>query len=523
MPKKKRKDDGPSLNRLSPHAVRSDQFDRQDFDRLMKDKALRPFRDYRDKLAESPAGDNAYPAWQDTFLSLHKVDPKLLDADEMRPKNRVNRRVAEELFDLPDHKDIRVWTQGDPVGAALACNVMEPDLETIFDRLKNEQRMAEELQELMQQLADMGDEARDLDEMIEDWTTDHPDEENDALNQQRQDLQDKIDELQKQADEQDQTLEELLDQASPDIRAALRQGIQQAAQQASSTAEMAATWGMEPGDLTRLNAQERMNLARRLNNDKFRRVAELFGPMKRLAFSEQRRRVNYAPEEIFDIELGANIPRLLPNELMKLGDPDLELLFLKRYRERALLQYAMRGHERVAKGGIIYIYDGSWSMAGEKEIWSKALGLTLLHIARKQKRSFVAIQFGSRNEIMVHDFRDGDLSYDRVLDMAEFFFAGGTDFERPLSVGLEFLEKEHAETGALKSDIVFCSDGECGVSAAFLDRWEAARKKLGMKVWGINLDNRPDGEPMKTICAGSVATVKTLMNGDSVRTIFGGL
>lgn len=518
MPKRKPE---PSLHRLSRFTVGNDRYDREDFKKLMKE--MREFKGYRDKLADSLAGDLAYDVWQDAFLSLHKVDPKLLSPDKIRPGHRVSRRVVEEMFDLPDHKDLRIWTAGDPVGAAVACNTIEPDMETLFDKLKTEQDMAQQLQELMQQLADAEQEQRDLDELIRDWTEEHPDEEPKTFEEQQKELQEKIDELREQVGDADASLEELLQQASPEIRAALRQGLQRASDAAQATSEMSQMWGMEPGELKRLSAAERMALAKRINNAKFKRVAELFGPMKRLAFSEQRRRVNYVPEEVFDVELGQNIMRLLPSELINLGDPDLELLFFKRYYEQSLLQFAMRGHERVARGGIVYVYDGSYSMVGDKEIWSKALGLTLLHIARKQKRQFVAIQFGSASEIMIHDFRDGEITPEKVLDFAEFFFGGGTNFERPLSVGLDLLAQEHDATGALKSDIVFVSDGECGVSPKFMDRWEAERKRLGFKCWGVNLDGIVEDEPMYTICNGSVATVRSLMNGESVREIFGGV
>lgn len=519
MPKRKPQNE-PSLHRLSRFTVGNDRYDREDFKKIMKE--MRAFKDYRDKLADSLAGDLAYDVWQDAFLSMHKVDPKLLSPEKIRPGHRVSRRVVEEMFDLPDHKDLRIWTAGDAVGAAVACNTMEPDMETLFDKLKTEQDMAQQLQELMQQLVDAEQEQRDLDDIIRDWTEEHPDEPKD-FEQAQKDLQDKIDELREQVGDTDASLEELLKQASPEIRAALRQGLQRASDQAQGMSEMSQMWGMEPGELTRLSATERMALAKRINNAKFKRVAELFGPMKRLAFSEQRRRVNYVPEEVFDVELGSNIQRLLPSELINLGDPDLELLFFKRYHEQSLLQVAMRGYERVARGGIVYVYDGSYSMLGEKEIWSKALGLTLLHIARKQKRQFVAIQFGSASEIMIHDFRDGKVTPEKVLDFAEFFFGGGTNFERPLNTGLAILEEEHEATGALKSDIVFVSDGECGVSPKFMDRWEAARKRLGFKCWGVNLDSDPTDEPMYSICGGSVATVRSLMNGESVRAIFGGL
>jgi uncharacterized protein with von Willebrand factor type A (vWA) domain len=188
------------------------------------------------------------------------------------------------------------------------------------------------------------------------------------------------------------------------------------------------------------------------------------------------------------------------------------------------MQYEMRGHDKVARGGIIYCHDGSGSMSGDREMWAKAVGLALLHIARKQKRQFVAIQFGSRDQLKQHDFRDGEISPQRVLDFAEFFFGGGTDFESPLNAALKILNEEYSATGALKSDIVFATDGACSVSTHWMEHFDKERERLSFKCWGVSIgaSNIKD-EPLFTICKGQVVTVQDLTSGDQVRDIFSGI
>lgn len=505
------------------HAVRADRYDIARFKGLLEQ--VRDFRNYRDKLADSHVGDEyAYDVWQDTFLSLMKVDPRLVDADAIRPDHLISRRVMDELLQLGDHKELRTYTAGDDIAAAMACQVMEPELERLYDRLEREMDQAQELQEVMEQIAAAQEAQQDLDEMFNEWTENNPDETNPDLDQARQDLQDKLDELQEQADALGKSLEEMLAEAAPEMRQMLRAASRAASQQQQSMENMSQMlWGDDPGELQRLSAQERMDLARRTNTPKFQKVAELFGPLRRMAMAEQRRRVNYAHEEIFDIELGADIPQLLPTELMKLGDEIMEMEFLLRYSQQRLLQFAMRGNERVARGGIVYVHDGSSSMSGAKEMWAKALGLALLHIAIKQKREFCAIQFGGPGQVMLHDFRDGEISSQRVLDFAEFFYNGGTAFEGPLNLALDLLDEEHKRTGALKSDIVFVSDGEAGVSRQWMERWEAERSRLDFTCWGVNLDNDWRSQPQYSICAGQVATVHSLLNGNDVRHIFNGV
>jgi uncharacterized protein with von Willebrand factor type A (vWA) domain len=160
-------------------------------------------------------------------------------------------------------------------------------------------------------------------------------------------------------------------------------------------------------------------------------------------------------------------------------------------------------------------------MSGDKEMWAKAVGLCLLHIARKQKRPFVAIQFGSRNEIMVHDFRDGEITPARVIDFAEFFFNGGTDFMAPLDRALSIINEEHQKTGAIKSDIVFATDGQCGVTDGWMKKFKEEQYRLAFNVYGINIGGSRGDQPLHAICDGRVATVKSITSGEDVREIFG--
>lgn len=515
-----------SFNDKSRFTIDYDKYDNQDVQRLIKE--MPDFAAYREKLSESPAEDLAYDVWQDLYLSLWKVEPEYLPDFRIRATHLINRFVMEEAQKLPDHTELRNWTQGDDIAAALACNALEPDMETIYDRLEEEVKKAQELQQMLQQMAQNEQEQRDLDEMMKEWTEQNPDQEESQeqrdWNERMQELQEQMQQMEAQADQAAQELRDMLNNARGTVKEMLKQGMEKAKDDAETIANMADSWGMDPGQLHRLPANERMEMAKRLNNPKFRRLAELFGPMKRLAFTEQRRKVNYAPEEIFDVELGNNLRRVLPIELLGFADEDREDLFLKNFTQKKLLQYQMRGYERVAKGGIVYCHDGSGSMGGDREIWAKAVGLCLLHIAKKQNRPFYAIQFGSANQIRVDDFRDPtNITPDKVIDFAEFFFGGGTDFMSPLNHAVTILKEEYDKDGRTKSDIVFATDGMCHVTDPWMEEFRKAQEKIGFTVWGINIGGSRSDEPMNTICSGKVASISSLVNGDNVREIFGGI
>jgi hypothetical protein len=100
-------------------------------------------------------------------------------------------------------------------------------------------------------------------------------------------------------------------------------------------------------------------------------------------------------EEILEVERGDALERLLPPELLSLSHPLLRKDFQRRFLDQELLQYSLRGVEEKGKGPMVVCLDGSSSMAGDKEIWSKAVALTLLEIARRQRRPFRSICFSS--------------------------------------------------------------------------------------------------------------------------------
>src|SRR5262249_60355881 len=136
-------------------------------------------------------------------------------------------------------------------------------------------------------------------------------------------------------------------------------------------------------------------------------------------------------------------------------------------------------------GPMIVCLDGSSSMAGEKEIWSKAVALTLLEIARRQRRLFRFICFSSADTpLFTLDLNPREhhlVREDRALDVAEYFPGGGTDFETPLDAALETLAAARYRRG----DVVLITDGECQVQPAWLEHFEREKRRLDFSLVSI--------------------------------------
>jgi len=471
------------------------------------------------KRLGSFAPDTGVSLFKDDFFSLFKAVPKLEDQRNMRVSHIINHSVMGEAMETVEYDKLHRYSVADGISSALSAISMEPKLEEILDRLKTEQATAEKLERQMKQYSS-------LEDALEGLEGSPPPQ---ALIEQMEKLQE---EMLKNADSIDQGLEF----NAPSNAISMKQGMAEALETADISDSAAQAWGLGAGGLKRLPPEERLRLAEKLNSEKFRRIAKLFGPMKRLAFAEQSRKSYHAMDEIFDVEQGNDIKRTLATQLASLTHPALRVDFLRKFVDRRILQYKLRGVERVAKGGIIFCSDNSMSMAGDREVWAKATGLCLLRISTQQKREFYGIHFGGTAEIKEYDFRqcgfgdsmtikyqgrDETVSYiDGVIDYAETFFAGGTCFMTPLSQALEILKEQYAKGGNVNGDIVFCTDGMCGVPDSWLEMFKMEQSRLGFRVWGISIGADPKSEPLNTICDGRVFTISDLAGGEDLKEIF---
>lgn len=412
-PKKKR----------SKHAVVNDRWDRDDLKSAMRE--IPPLSAARDRLGQF--ADSGKEAVDDAFWALLKAEPELHHPGEIEPSHIVNRQIVAEMLDLPETEKLRRYSVNDEVQAALSAAVIEPDLETLLDRAKHAQKKAEQLQQAQDELSKAQQEQADVEDMIQRWSEEHPDE---PAPSEMADQHEQAQQATEAAEQQVQGAAQAVEQALERARIGMSQGLQQAmgraAEEAQTTQEAARSFGMEPGELQRVPAQKRIELAKRLNNPRFKRIADLFGAMRNLLIAEQARKVTHHKEEVYDVGIGNDLGRVLPQELMNLREGPTRLDFLRRFAEGKLLQYEMKGTEKLARGAIIYVEDGSGSMQGEREMWSKAVGLALLHFARQQNRAMHIIHFSGPGRYRHFSFtRPDEFSFERILESAEMFYGGG--------------------------------------------------------------------------------------------------
>jgi len=292
------------------------------------------------------------------------------------------------------------------------------------------------------------------------------------------------------------------------------------AQELEDATEEAETWGNTIGTGQKSPPGQKLELGRRLaGNEKLKKLARMVGRMKFHAQALRKKVFERSNEELLEVEQGDALHRLLPHEMLTLHHRVLRKDFYRRFLDQELIQYSLRGVEEKGKGPMIICLDGSSSMSGDKEIWSKAVTLTLLEIARKQRRLFRSICFSSADTpLQVLDMNPRDryeVETKTVMDLVEYFPGGGTDFQKPLDAALECLRESRFKKG----DIIFITDGECQVDPQWAERFRQDKERLGFSLFSILIDMGPASLGTLKEFSDRISTIKQL-TGEEAKEIF---
>jgi uncharacterized protein with von Willebrand factor type A (vWA) domain len=251
--------------------------------------------------------------------------------------------------------------------------------------------------------------------------------------------------------------------------------------------------GGGPGSQTlAYDLQQRLEMAEALKS--FRSFEELLTLTRALVGRlSSRDPTGSPPTEVYDIDLGNELSRLLPSELVSLRAPLRKKDFLRRLLARQLLTYQIAGREH--SGSLVILVDVSHSMAGDKETASKALAIALAEAATGRGQPVQVVLFGHRNAPLWQiDFRDRRPHRHEIVSLAETFFGGGTDLERPIAAAIDLISNRGDGAG----QIVLISDGLCEVTEEWLSRVRAlkARRQIRILTALVDLEAFSDHSPM---------------------------
>lgn len=248
------------------------------------------------------------------------------------------------------------------------------------------------------------------------------------------------------------------------------------------------SWGNEASE-GELSAVDRELVEKVRNNPQLLDISKYLGRLRELIRQKRKNAYAYGRGEKYALELGNNLSRALSSELALLATPETIPLFVRKLQRKSIKQYARREHISKGQGDIIVCLDESSSTKGQNAAWGKAVAFALLEIAAINRRDMALVHFASSSRCKSDLFEYGKYPQEQVLEAAQHFYGGGTDFETPLTEAMRLMR----EQGWGKADVVFITDGVCSISKDFADSFTSAKTAMGFTVTGVLMDQDEPG------------------------------
>jgi len=422
---------------------------------------------------------------QDMFYSLYKYLVQPLPDDEIADTHQFNKTLMQKAIETQEYDRLRCVTKLQPLESAIATiSFIERLLQELpQDELNKVNQAMQEVQDTQKRIDKMMNQISGL-QSAADAAKGTPQAK--QLQQQAQNLQKQLQQDQNKNQQTTQAMKQNISNMSQEIRRAVRAAENHAEGEVKNFTEFVTGWGLESGQFQKLAYKDKIELAKKLmNSNRLKQLSQLVGRFKRLALAKRQERIRKEPSEIVDVTQSDDLSRVLPSEMLLLAQPETEILFAQKLITKQLLTWEMDSKDKMARGPIIVCIDNSGSMSGVREIWSKAVAIALLELATKDKRKLAVIHFGSASDplkvIEVDPQDEPVVRLKKVIEIAEYFLNGGTDFVTPLTKATEIIKLQNYK----QADIVFVTDGEADVPDEFKAEFAKTKKQLQFKVISV--------------------------------------
>ncbi|MEW6146199.1 MAG: VWA domain-containing protein [Thermodesulfobacteriota bacterium] len=475
---------------LSSVNIETDSYDRELFSELESDsEGLR-------ELIER--GQALLPSWRslmlDLFAAFYKHNVVFLPGEDIRKSSLLPRKILLGVQKDPDYPALREETVLDAFRSTLAAMQMGA---MVLEWLRSEDGPGEkglvrewEADRAERDLEELSQESETMDEIAGEEREGEEGGMSEAFEKVRRGKKAELDKEKKAFGKLAEELEKGHGKMDVRIKGLVKSSMKETSESVETSEEELSSWSASMGAPGERSAAEKLDLAAKLySNEKLRRLSRIVGSLREEMLRGRRKSWARRGSEVFDVSTGSDIGRLVASELAGLANPRLRTDFKKRLLEGKLLQYSLKDEQ--GRGPMVICLDGSSSMEGKKELWSKGVCLTLLDIAKRERRKFSVVVFSSGGEpVRVFESSPGEgrggwgMKEKDVFELAGYFPGGGTNFEEPLDRALGILRGSKFRRG----DIVFITDGEAGIGDAWLEGFKREQRRLGFKVYSVLID-----------------------------------
>lgn len=325
--------------------------------------------------------------------------------------------------------------------------------------------------------SDEDEDGNPQDDLDDDWDDDEDDDDEGLID----DVDRAWDEALEEEDERE--LDKQLSQS--DIDRVLNRALKGAGDEMNELEQARRGIGLDDGTWQEMSPEKRFEMAERLKSENMRNLADMVGRMKQFAMGQQATKILDVPHEAYDVEQGNDIRRVLKSEFGLLGHEGTKMEFYRRYFDKELLQFKMRGKIEAGKGPIVICIDKSGSMHGRPFDWAMGVAEALRRICQDQDRDYYAMFFGANNDRHRFDFPKGAAPWEKVWEFLSCIANGGTEFDGVLTEALQRCEQAsdlNSETGA---DIVFVTDGQAYLDENWIKEFNDRRAAIGVRLFGV--------------------------------------
>lgn len=456
----------------------------------------KPVIEYAVKDEDGNPGDPQKFTWETFDEAIRDVaraafgydEPALRDRNDVRPSHQFNREVVANVLNGEKFNESRPYTRNNELESMFGAMALAEDMR------ENAAKLASEHIARSEQMREQEGEVEDAETLLENLR---------KQAQQQQQQQGQIDPntvaQAKQAVQQRQQalgkLGQLVQQHgqsnSPQAAQALAQSAAKALTDAVDAAgALGSLPGSGPGQSRNLSPDKSLALAEKwARNPSLREILRMAGRMIRDMRFKREARTKNVPIEPVDVTTGRDLPKLLPHEQGRAFRENLRMSFLNDYQRRSLLEWEYEGKTPAGHGPLLVPMDCSGSMdmdlgGASRREWAGSLGLALLTLAKREKRAFAGIHFGSSSELKTWFWAEKqEVDAEDVVEYVTHTFGGGTDYTVALTECLRIV-REVPEFS--KADIVMIGDGQDGFGPEDLLVRDELRK-LGVRTHCISI------------------------------------
>jgi len=243
------------------------------------------------------------------------------------------------------------------------------------------------------------------------------------------------------------------------------------------------------------NVEDKINLARKLQNNKFLQLfIDRLGALKAAWTQRKRERIvksNYS--NIVGAELSNNITKTFPSELALAATDEGKALFALKYAQKTMLCKDFEAQSKnIQQGPVVMYVDISGSMHGDDELWSKALTYCVVEECTNNNRPIYVRLFNNTiaNKIDIEsNTKDSDSLIKFIM---QWRTSGGTSFNQVM------VDARHIKSEMSKADILIITDGECEVEDRHVREFNKFKTSQKIDVRGFCIGKK--SESMEKFC-----------------------